>query len=207
MSRPTFALFFLLSAAAHAAEPAKSDAPKAQAETPAPLAAIVRGLYVEARLGGGYMVAEQKIPKNDKYYPELSGKPERLGPGTMMHLALGVDLLDAVALQAVGGSTLVSSTRKTRVRDLGLVFGGAGLRFSLPMSERLRFVVAAAGVYVQSDNGVEKAETGAGAFGNLGLEYFVHVRHFSIGLDASVLAPFSPARVFVGLGPQIKYTF
>jgi len=33
------------------------------------------------------------------------------------------------------------------------------------------------------------------------------VRHFSVGLDASVLAPLAPLRLLVAVGPQLKYSF
>jgi hypothetical protein len=189
------------------AEEAQPAAPAAQSEATAPLEAVVRGLFVEARVGGGYMVTGQNVPDDERYYIGLRGKSEQLGPGALMHLALGIDLVDVLAFQVVGGSTVVSGTRTDRVRDLGLVFGGAGLRLSLPAGDRLNVVIGAAGVYVRSDDGVAPAQTGAGGFANLGLEYFVHVRHFSVGIDLSVLAPFTPQRLFVGLGPQIKYTF
>ena len=41
----------------------------------------------------------------------------------------------------------------------------------------------------------------------LGFEYFVHVRHFSVGADVTAFATTVPHRVFVGLVPRMKYTF
>ena len=67
--------------------------------------------------------------------------------------------------------------------------------------------MSGAATFVQADNGVDDAESGAGVLVGTGLEYYVHVRHFSVGIDLTALAPLSPTRVFVALTPRLKYTF
>ncbi len=195
---------------AEQAKPAATQKPtEAQAAAPAGperLEAVVRGLFVQMQVSGGYMVASQKLGP-DPTFPGVEGKSEQLGPGAAMHMALGFDATDMFAIELIGGTALVSGGRTDRVRDLGMSYGGAALRLAFDTGERLDFVVQAGGAMARADNGVEKPTTGPAVFGALGFEYYVHIRHFSVGLDVTVLAPLDPMRVFVGLGPQLKYTF
>lgn len=203
----------------HAEEVAAAADPKAPPETadaqastaaaeaaPASMEAVVRGLYVETRVGAGYAVVGSTIPA-DATYPTLEGESEGLGSGSIVRLGVGYDLTDLFAIEGTGAMALVSTRRQDRVRDLALVVGGLGARLGIAVAERLRVLVSIGGGYAQVDNGVEAPEAGPAAFGGLGVEYYVHVRHFSVGLDLSVLAPMSPMRVFVSLAPQIKYSF
>ena len=189
-------------------ETAAAPAAEAQAEAaPVAVEAVVRGLFVEGRVGGGYMVKNTELVVDRTRYPEAPAN-EPLGLGTTVQMALGYDLTDAIALQGFGGATLVSAwSAREPVRDLGLVFGGVGVRGAFPMSDRLH-VTGAAGIgYVSARNEVESPESGGVACVDLGVEYFVHVRHFSVGLLVSGLVPFSPMRAFIGLAPTLKYTF
>ncbi len=212
----SFALLSLPASAVWAAEAAgeapvtageTSAAPPSAERSPAPLAAVVRGLYVTAGLGGGYAVVDQKV-KPDATYPLMpTGARERLGAGSQVSLVVGYDLTKLLAIELLGGVTLVSGGRNDKVRDLGLIYGGAGLHLDLGLSDRVNLTVGAGAAMVRADNGVEKPQTGPAALGSLGVEYYVHVRHFAVGLEASVLAPLSPMRVFCGFGPHLKYTF
>lgn len=168
----------------------------------APLAAIVRGLYVQVNVGGGYAVTSAAIDTGP-----LEGVSEALGAGSMIGFSLGYDATSGLAIQAVGGAAMVSGRRTDRVRDVSLLYGGAGAKLAFPLEDRLHLNVAVAGVFVQASDGVAEPEGGAGILAGVGLEYFVHVRHFSLGIEAQVLAPFSPSRTFVALTPQLKYTF
>ncbi len=186
------------------AGPGTPGAAQTPSAPPAPLEAIVRGFFIGARFVGGTMVKSDKIPATSALVP---GQPEKFGTGTMLQLEMGYDITSALAIELVGGSSFVQGTRGDWVRDLNVVFGGAAVRVAPAITDRLRVVVAAGAGYASADNTVEKPQQGAAAFGSLGLEYYVHVRHFSLGLDVSALAPLKPMRVFVGLGPQVKYTF
>jgi hypothetical protein len=199
------------------ATPAGESQPPAQSEVaaaagePETIEAIVRGLYVEARVGGGYMVATAKLAdisdELPQQYPQ-AGSNEDLGGGTLVHLAAGFDIADMIAVQAVGGATLVGGGGAGGlVRDLSMVFGGAGLRLAFQLDPRLHLLAEANVAYVNASNSVESDKSGVAAVGGVGLEYYVHVRHFSIGVDLTVFAPFSPFRMFVGLAPTVKYTF
>jgi hypothetical protein len=174
-------------------------------------AAIVRGLFTAMRLDGGYMVARQKIKLSDAEKAQLpaslDGQDEGYGAGRMLEVELGYDITPVFAVEALGGVSLVSGTRSDRVRDLGVYFGGLGLRVSPAFSERWRFVIAAGAGYADAEDAISPAQRGPAAFGNVGVEYYVHVRHFSVALEASMLAPLQPLRIFVGLGPELKYTF
>lgn len=175
---------------------------------PETIKALVRGLFVEARVGGGYMVITAPIGFHEDYPMLDSDSSEGLGGGSTIQIAAGYDLNEMISLQAVVGAVMASSRRRAEpVRDLSLLFGGAGARIAINMAKRVNLVTSIGVGYVNADNAVESAESGAAVFGGIGVEYYVHVRHFSVGIDLSVLAPFSPFRLFVALTPQIKYTF
>lgn len=175
----------------------------------AALEAVVRGFFLEARVGGGYSVVSGSVPRDDPVFPELGrvGASEALGGGAQIGFHVGYDLTDSVAIQAVTGATFIDGRRTDRVRDVSLFYGGGGIALSFELQRRLELDVHAAAIFVESDTAVEVAETGLGIMGGAGLEYYVHVRHFSIGVDVTAVAPLSPSRIFIGLTPRIKYTF
>lgn len=184
----------------------KRAAEKAEVTQRQPLKAVVRGIYVDTVLGGGYTVKDAKL-SNPPSYPQLNKKSEGLGAAGLVGVALGYDLNSMFAVQAVTGLALLAGTRTDRVRDVGLVYFGGGPRLSLGLNERLFAAVSAALAFSRSDNSIEKPESGLAAIASFGLEYFVHIRHFSFGVHATALAPFKPARFVVFLTPNLKYTF
>ena len=180
----------------------------ARADQPETIEAIVRGLFVEARVGGGYMITGAELSSEIRLEYPQAGDSEDLGGGALVHLAAGYDITDALALQAVGGATLVSGGGEGGlVRDLSMVFGGAGLRLAFNLTKRLHALAEANVTYVNASNSIEGSSSGVGLLAGAGLEYYVHVRHFSLGIDLSVFAPFDPFRLFVGIAPTVKYTF
>lgn len=188
-----------------------SDPASVQAREPKqakPIASVVRGFYIEAKVTGGYTVADQKVPQSlASSYPSAAGQKEKLGGTAGLQLNVGYDLSDNIALQLVGGELFASGRRSDVVRDLSIAYGGVQARVAFDLTDRLDLLASAGVAYASQNNQVEKAETGAAILGGIGFEYYVHVRHFSVGLELSALAPMSPSRVFVGLSPQIKYTF
>lgn len=193
-----------------AAEPAASAQAPAAAEPaaaaqPETVKAVVRGLFVDARVGGGYMVVNRDVEPTDDY-PLASGS-EGLGGGSTIQIGIGFDLNDMIALQALGGAVLASGSRDDLVRDLSILFAGGGARVSFALRQRLNMVASLGLGYGFADNAVEEPEAGVAVFGGLGVEYYVHVRHFSVGVELSGIAPISPMRVFVAITPSIKYTF
>ena len=130
----------LVSAEAVAQDAASSDQPQtAEAKAPAaekkaPLAAVVRGLYVDTHVGGGFMLVNADV-EPDAFNPGVSGS-EELGSGTVFGVSVGYDITDAVALQLLTGAVMVSGGRSDKVRDLSLLYGGLGGRFGVPLSER-----------------------------------------------------------------------
>jgi hypothetical protein len=169
------------------------------------LEAVLRGLFFEARVGGGYAVFGQNI-KVDPNFPAVKGS-EKLGGGVLVNMGLGYELTRSFALQLAGGATLISGHNSGRVRDLGIVYGGAAVRFASELGSRFDFVGSLGAGYASANNSVEKAESGPAVFASGGVEYFVHVRHFALGADLFVLVPVQPARAFIGIGPRVKYTF
>ena len=194
--------------AAEAEAPAapEPEAPPAatQSARPEALRAVVRGLFVEGRIGGGYMLLNDETPNLLQ-----GGAPtsEELGPGVMMALVLGYDITDAVALQLLAGNILASGDRRDRPRDLGMLYGGAAARLAFALAERVGFLASLGAGFVRASNGIEDPQSGVAILAGVGLEYYVHVRHFSVGLELSALVPTQPWRAFLGLTPMIKYTF
>ncbi|MEM6733267.1 MAG: adventurous gliding motility protein CglE [Myxococcota bacterium] len=188
-----------------AAETAEVDQ---DADAPAALQSIVRGLYLDARVGGGFGVVSAEIPTPDPIFSQIqAGETEELGGGAQVGFHLGYDVTEALAIEIVSGGTFISGRRTDRVRDVGLLYGGVGARFSFELERRLNLTVGGAAIFAAADNGVEDTETGVGLLASGGIEYYVHVRHFSVGIDLNAVAPFSPSRVFIGLTPRLKYTF
>ncbi|OGQ91740.1 MAG: hypothetical protein A2289_11845 [Deltaproteobacteria bacterium RIFOXYA12_FULL_58_15] len=173
-----------------------------------PIKAIVRGFYVDARMGGGFTLVSADMSKELQLaYPD-AGVSEELGAGAHVHFSAGYDISEQIALQLLGGATLISGRRTADpVRDLSLVFGGVGARLAIDLTNRLDLVSAIGVAFISASNSVDEAESGVGILGNVGLEYYVHIRHFSVGVDLSVLAPMSPFRLFLGISPTVKYTF
>ena len=176
----------------------------------APIASVVRGFYIEAKGTGGYTVSDQKVPNTPSLaaaYPQAVGQKEKLGSIAGLQLNIGYDLTHNVALQVVGGNLFATGRRTDVVRDLSIAYGGVQARVAFDLTDRLNLLASAGVAYASQNNRVEPADKGAAILGGIGIEYYVHVRHFSVGLELSALAPTSPSRVFVGLSPQIKYTF
>jgi hypothetical protein len=219
MTRPHFALLAAVSLSA-ALVPARAraqdaapppvpeaeSAPAAAAPAVQTIEAIVRGLYLEGRIGGGYMLVSADVSAAQQ---QLYGvRSEDLGPGAMVQLAVGYDLTQMIAVQAVAGASLISGTRRREpVRDLSLAFGGAGVRLAFDLTERIDLLAAVAVAFVNAANSVEDSKNGVGVLGEVGLEYYVHIRHFSVGIDLSLLAPVGPVRMFLAVSPTLKYTF
>lgn len=191
-----------------------SSAGSVQAREPRqadPIASVVRGFYIEAKATGGYTLSDQKLEAPlvgpGTPYPQAAGQSEKLGGTAGLQLNIGYDLTDNIALQAVVGEMFVSGRRSDIVRDLAVAYGGLQARVAIDLTDRLDLLLSGGVAYASQSNQVEKAEKGAAVLGGVGLEYYVHVRHFSVGLELSALAPLSPTRVFIGLSPTIKYTF
>jgi hypothetical protein len=194
-------------AASENAPPASASSSKAIA---APLQAVVHGPYVEMRIGVGYGVVSADIGTTSPDFPTLSASAsESLGWATLVDAAAGLEISDMFAVQLVGGMNAFGSRRNDRVRAVGLAYIGAGPRINLPTSERFGFVVSPSLAYASAGDGVlgEGNKTSLAFLVSLGFEYFVHVRHVSVGLDLTGTLPFSPARLMIGLAPHIRYTF
>lgn len=181
------------------------DSAEAQPEV---FQAVVRGLYVETKVGGGIVLLNESLEDlpPDPFNPQISGQ-ENLRGVAGLGLAVGYDLNDFFAIQLLGGTVLASGTRTTRVRDVGFLYGGGGVRLSFGPTERLRFFVSPGAVFVASDNQVDEEDSGPGALVSGGLEYNVHVRHFSVGLELQAFVPLQPFRAMLSLAPTLKYTF
>ena len=80
----------------------------------------------------------------------------------------------------------------TTERNFLWIRGGAGFAFGLPAKI----------------NDVEYGGNGPAFGGSIGFERFTKLRHFSIGIEAGVLAVTKPAvGIGISLAPTVKYTF
>ncbi|MEZ4272655.1 MAG: adventurous gliding motility protein CglE [Myxococcota bacterium] len=169
------------------------------------LRAVVRGLYLEARVGGGAIIKGADVEGDDGFNGVLSGD-EGTGFGTSVAMSVGYDIADSFALEFNTGGVMASGGRSDRVRDISMLYAGVSGRLLLG-SGRLKYTVTPGISYVRADNAVETPDSGIAATVRTGIEYFVHVRHFSVGIEALAFVPLSPLRMFVGLTPTLKYTF
>lgn len=185
------------------------EATSAQA-TVAPLQAVVHGPYAEMRFGVGYGLLSANVGTYSSVYPTLSpSASEALGWSTLVDIAVGLDISRNLAVQLVGGMNAIGGRRNDRVRSLAVGYVGGGPRFNIPTSDRFQFVISPSLVYASVGSGVEGEANKAslGLVVSLGFEYFVHVRHISVGLDLTDTTLFSPARSVMGLAPHIRYAF
>lgn len=166
----------------------------------------LRGVSMQAHVGGGYTVMSQKIGVNTTF-PQLTGQSELLGAGPAVDVTLGVDILSWLSLQLTGGMTLSGARRADYVHSLSQSYGAVGVRFAVPFRDRWVVNFAPAVGYFRQDDEVDQAKSGVGLMGQVGAEYYAHVRHFSVGADLAVQAPLAPTRVFIGVMPHVRYTF
>jgi hypothetical protein len=184
------------------AKPVLEGAAAQAAELDKPL----RGVSMQAHVGGGYSVLDRKIASSTTF-PQLTGRNELLGAGPAVDVTLGVDLLQWLSLQISGGMTLAGARRADYVHSLAQSYGAVGVRVSLPFRARWNVNLAPAIGYFRQDNEVDPPQSGVGILGQVGVEYFAHVRHFSLGADLAIQAPLAPTRVFIGVLPHVRYTF
>ena len=104
--------------------------------------------------------------------------------------------------RTVGTAIINASNRFVEV-----MFVGIEGRFTFEIADRLDVWAAPGIMWVWTDNLVEKQQSGFGILLGGGLEYYVLMRHFSVGLDLNLNAPVQPFRLFLSIGPTIKYTF
>ncbi|MCK5687773.1 adventurous gliding motility protein CglE [Myxococcota bacterium] len=186
--------------------PAAKEAPaKVQVARPGSLEELVRGLYIQMNIGPGYMVLNRTM--DDPAF-SLTNETEGLGIGSTVAFTLGYDVSDVFAIQFLGGMSFASTRRDDRMRDLIWMYGGVGARYALHFSERFHWVTSLGGVFGKADDVVDEAVGAPALLFNTGFEYYVHVRHFSVGVDLGVLAALAADdRVFLNATPYLKYTF
>lgn len=188
----------------------------AEAESAAPiedrpalkLNEVERGFFFGAE-GGGLFLFSPKATKNSGF-----------APGRIMGLSVGGDLGNYVALSlfALGthsdtpagfvstGATQMGGDFSTLIvgamakvyllqvpddngvrRVLGYLRGGAGSAFVGPK-----------GFYASNDVVI---------LGGAGVEYFTHLRHFSLGIDADFVMGLSHLGAGLMISPNLRYTF
>lgn len=167
----------------------------------------ISGFFIEARAGGGTMVLNESIEENI-YFPQLSNVSEGLGAGTQLEVGLGYDISERIALELLLGGAFISGTRSDIVIDLSVVYAALGVRIGIPLAERLDLSILPAAGYAISDTSLEQ-QSGPYARLGVGIEYFVHLRHFSLGIELAATAPnlTQLSRLFIGVSPHVKYTF
>lgn len=194
-----------------AAPAAEASASVEEEEDAAPAAgerleAIVRGFYVEGKLGGGFMLVNQPVVP-DAFNPNATGD-EGYGVGGLVMMTAGYDIIDMVAVQVFGGTLMSDTRRRDVVRDMSMYYAGAGARLAIDITDRLDYTAQVGAMFVSADDAVRPdPEQGFGVLVSTGLEYYVRVRHFSVGLDVTMILPVQPVRMFLAVTPSFKYTF
>jgi hypothetical protein len=186
--------------------------PQVSAEqAPAQLNPVEHGLYAGASIGVLFM--------------HLPGTGAGLGSGTLVGASLGYDFSPIIGLGFFGLGLALNTpsgyeglgSNPTASGDLTALFPGLEVVLRLPLSadhddvNRLFLNISAGGgalflnpTGLVGTNGVLPAGKG-----DLSLEYFTHLRHFSIGLALDGLVAFPTGGTLIGgaLSPFARYSF
>jgi hypothetical protein len=174
-----------------------------EAAEPAPtIRAVERGLFFEGDVGVGYLFSSMK--GRDYGLTFLTG------------VYLGYDILPMLNV-AIGGTFLATSVNEDRSGPMpqgDLFYAGPGIRADVAVlsDERNHLWLRAGAAYafgLPSDiEGTPYNANGPMFQGGVGYEYFLTLRHFSLGVFAGVFVVTKPD---VGVGftvtPTVKYTF
>lgn len=184
----------------------KTNSQKTSKKIPREQLAILRGLYSELGIGPVLPFSPGKLAPGSPLNGDFI-----LGTGSNFHLALGVDFQKNIGIKFVGGGIQLpgesQGPNKEFVRDFsGSYFGGL-LTLSLPIKSRSVFGLHIGGGILKEEHLIEKEISNFMLMGQLRYDYYVHVRHFSIGVGANLLKPSNPSRMFLSVTPNLKYTF
>lgn len=195
-----FALTRAAPALAQAPEPALSQGlggPRAQE-----IRAVERGLFVESSLGLAWFISELR--------------EERYGLAPALGVFLGYDVASifniSIGARAAAASGPNDPDTSPPRGDLFLVAPVVKLQLAIFTTERHFFwIIGEAGfgfMLPEQIDGQDFGGSGPLFAGAVGYEYFTELRHFSIGLQAGVMAVTEPSRgLGVSLMPTLKYTF
>lgn len=156
------------------------------------------------------------------YYVPLSGSgfvsmnQDYLSPGTRMGMRLGYDILnnisaDLFVLANFNQGVISQKALKSGVLtgDLAHFAPGLGLRFDFITTDRV-FAFARVGAGYAMWFPAELANDAFGSIhtdASLGIEYYTHLRHLSIGVEADFQALLLPFAFGIAVYPTVKYTF
>jgi hypothetical protein len=186
--------------------------PQVSAEqAPAPLNPVEHGLYAGTSIGVLFM--------------HLPGTGAGLGSGALVGASLGYDFSPIIGLGffAMGLALNTPSgyqglgSNPTASGDLTALFPGLELILRLPLSadhddiNRLFLNISAGGgaLFLNPTGLVGTNGVLAAGKGDVSLEYFTHLRHFSIGLALDGLVAFPTGGTLIGgaLSPFARYSF
>jgi hypothetical protein len=188
------------------------ESPQVTAEqAPAQLNPVEHGVYAGTSIGALFM--------------HVPGTGAGLATGALVGVTLGYDFSPLIGLDFFGCGLSMSTpsdyqglgTNPTASGDLTALFPGVELVLRLPLSkdrddvDRLFFNVAAGGgALILNPTGLvgTRGVLAAGK-ANASLEYFTHLRHFSIGLALDGLVAFPTGGTLIGgaLSPFARYSF
>ena len=202
----------LAPAAALAAEEGAAGKPGDRAGVA--FAEVERGFWVGSDIGA-------------VFYFSVPGEGGAFSNGALLGFEAGYDVTDALQLglvawgQSIGAEATYKGIDDTKVDpkrargDFHSLLGGGSARFSFlrladdnAVERTHLYVRAAAGVAISRPVGVLD-EDGFFVMGGPGVEYFTHLRHFSIGLEVNGLATVVDSGTAVGAAvlPHLKYSF
>ncbi|MFO7155103.1 MAG: adventurous gliding motility protein CglE [Pseudomonadota bacterium] len=186
----------------------------AGAQSVTKLADVERGLWAASHAGA-------------VYYLDLPGENGSSALGSLIGIEVGYDLLDVLQIgllawgQSVGapadyrGITDDDLDPRGARGDFQTMMFGAGLRWAPirladdnGIERTFFFLRAAGGATISRPRGILDEE-GFFALAGLGVEYFTHLRHFSVGVEVDwlgLLGELGQAHA-ITLLPHLKYTF
>jgi hypothetical protein len=197
------ALALPLGALAQEAAPALPDDPRAPR-----FHEVERGLFTGFEVG---YLSLFKTPTADRAKFPFAGEDGGRSDGLLVGASIGYDVTDRIALSVF---TLGSSSRASlSYGGFGLFAAGGDVRFGvLRLADRND--VTRAYVYLHGRAGYLLTYP-EGLFGTRdvyvaggpGLEYFTHLRHFSVGLAADLAYVVKAKAPGLAVFPTVRYTF
>ena len=156
------------------------------------------------------------------YYLPLSGNgfvtlnEDYLSPGTRMGMRLGFDILNNIAADVFVLANFNQGLINQDAINDGVLTGdlahfapGVGVRFAFVTTDRVfAYARVGAGYALWFP-----AELAGGALGSvhtdasLGIEYYTHLRHISVGVEVDFQALIAPMAFGFAVYPTFKYTF
>lgn len=170
---------------------------------------IERGLFLSLDYGPNYY-----IPLGGAGFVSLN--EDYLSPGTRIGMRLGFDILNNIAADVFVLANFNQGVIDQKALQDGVLSGdiahfapGLGLRFAFVTTDRVfAFARVGAGYALWFPSQLAGGAVGSvHTDASLGIEYYTHLRHISLGVEVNFQALIAPMAFGFAVYPTFKYTF